>query len=172
MASGAAIESIAVYHADVDRSLRFYFSEASPDFRTRFLGMRPDEIQAELAARLDETDQRSSFFLLASIEAAFRVDYEYRCTKKLKDSLSRNFRSMYKDRETRVNLENDIFGAWVDAFPELRQLIGELRRAFRFRHWLAHGSYWVPKLGRKYDFDFVYSLADDVLNDFSFQRFG
>jgi len=50
-------------------------------------------------------------------------------------------------------------------------MIGELRGAFKFRHWLAHGSYWPPKLGRRYDFTFVYSLADDVLNAFPLQKF-
>jgi hypothetical protein len=167
----AAIEAIAEYHNDVDSSLRLYFSEVSPGFGVRFFGLRPEEIQAELRSRLEETDQRSAFFILTSLEGAFRADYQCRCKKKMKDSLSRSFRNMYRDRETRVNLEDDIFEAWSENSPELRQLISELRGAFRFRHWLAHGSYWVPKLGRKYDFNFVYSLADDVLSDFPFQKF-
>jgi hypothetical protein len=166
-----AIEAIAEYHNDVDRSLRLYFSEASPSFSTQFFGFRPEEIQIELAARLEETDQRSAFFVLTTLEAAFRVDYECRCRKKMKDRLSRGFRTIYKDQGTRVNLEQDIFEAWSENAPGLRQLVGELRGAFRFRHWLAHGSYWVPKLGRrKYDFNFVYALADDVLNTFPLQK--
>jgi hypothetical protein len=166
----AAIEAIAEYHNDVDSSLRLYFSEVSPSFSTRFFGLRPEEIQTELTARLEETDQRSAFFILTSLEAAFRIDYEYRCQKRMRDDLSRSFRAIYKRRKTRVSLDEEILGAWIEASPGLRRLIGELRGAFRFRHWLAHGSYWVPKLGRKYDFNFVYALADDVLNAFPFQK--
>jgi hypothetical protein len=166
----SAIETIAEYHNDVDRSLRLYFSPVSPSFSTRFFGLRPEEIQTDLAARLEETDQRSAFFILTTLEAAFRIDYEYRCQKRMKDDLSRSFRAIHKRRETRVSLDEEILEAWRENWPGLRQLIGELRGAFRFRHWLAHGSYWVPKLGRRYDFNLVYALADDVFNAFPFQR--
>jgi hypothetical protein len=43
-------------------------------------------------------------------------------------------------------------------------LIGELRSAFKFRNWLAHGRYWTPKLGRNYDFESLYLLADAVFS--------
>ena len=147
-----AIQAIAEYHNDVERSLRLYFSEASPTFRVRFLGLRPEEIVTELASRLEETDQRSAFFILTTLEAAFRVDYERRC-------------------KTKVRLDEDIFEAWRENSTGSHQLIGELRGAFKFRHWLAHGRYWEPNLGRKYAFNFVYSLADDVLNALPFQTF-
>src|SRR5882672_1447675 len=97
MASSAII-GIATYHNDVAASLRLYFSKISPSFDRRFFGRRPDEIASELTARLEETDQRSAFFILTSLEAAFRVDYECRCSRKMKDDLSRAFRSMWKSR--------------------------------------------------------------------------
>jgi hypothetical protein len=166
-----AIEAIAEYHNDVDRSLRQYFSNVSPSFSTRFLGFRHDEIQTELAARLEETDQRSACFVLTTLEGAFRIDYECRCQRRMKDDLSRSFRALYKRQDTRVSLDKEIFEAWRKTSPGLGRLIGELRGAFRFRHWLAHGRYRLPKLGRKYDFNFVYALADDVLSAFPFQKF-
>jgi hypothetical protein len=168
-----AITAIAEYHNDVERSLRFYFSEASPAFGTRFIGLQLDAALTArdelIADRLEETDQRSAFFILTSLEAAFRVDYKWRCQRRMKDDLSRAFREVHKSRKEKVSLDEDIFEAWRESFTGLRQLIGELRGAFRFRHWLAHGRYWEPNLGRKYDFNFVYSLADDVLNAFPFQ---
>ncbi len=171
----SAITAIAEYHNDVERSLRFYFSEASPAFGTHFIGFRLDEALTArrelIAARLEETDQRSAFFILTSVEAAFRIDYKRRCQKRMKDDLSRAFWAIHKSRKERVSLDEDIFEAWRENFTGLRQLIGELRGAFKFRHWLAHGRYWEPNLGRKYDFNFVYSLADDVLNAFPFQTF-
>lgn len=161
-----ALLDIARYHADVESSLRLYFNEGSPAFADRFFGLSPDEVTAELSARLEETDLRSAFFALASVESAFRTDYEYRCRKKMKDALSRAFREINRSKKARVNLEEDIFEAWVENSTGARQMIGHLRGAFRFRHWIAHGRYWVPRLGRNYDFDFVYSLADDVLSTF------
>lgn len=165
----AAILDIAEYHNDVLASLKLYFSQVTPSFAARFVGRHPHEV---LAFRVEETDLRSALAVLTSIEAAFRVDYECRCQKRMKDDLSRAFRAIHKLRKARVSLEEDIFEAWRANSTGSRQLIGDLRGAFKFRHWLAHGRYWEPKLGRKYDFNFVYSLADDVLNAFPFQTFG
>jgi hypothetical protein len=173
------IVEVAEYHNDVADSLKLYFSEHSPSFGTRFFGRSPAEIAAELAARLEETDLRSAFFILASLEADFRVDYEYRCEKKIKDDLSRAFRTIYQSRRRNAkvgrnaSLDEDIFETWKEEKQApVPRLIGELRGAFKFRHWLAHGRYWEPKLGRrKYDFNFIYSLADDVLSAFPLLKF-
>jgi hypothetical protein len=163
------IVEVAEYHNDVLASLK-YFSKTSPSFvSTRYFGSSLGDV---LAARIEETDLRSAFFVLAALEAAFRVDYLYRCQKKEKDDVSRAFRAIYKEREANANLDEDIFETWKrkSSAPGPR-LIGELRGAFNFRHYLAHGRYWEPKLGRKYDFNFIYSLADDVLNAFPLLKF-
>jgi hypothetical protein len=53
--------------------------------------------------------------------------------------------------------------------PTIRAgLISDLIGAFRYRDWLAHGRYWPPKLGRKYDYESVYKLAEDILDSFPF----
>jgi hypothetical protein len=160
------IVEIAEYNNDLMASLILY----SPSFvSTRFFGRPPQEV---LTARIEETDLRSAFFVLTAVEAAFRTDYLYRCQKKMKDDLSRALREIYKDRKENASLDEDIFETWKEksSAPGPR-LIGELRGAFKFRHWLAHGRYWEPKLGRKYDFNFVYSLADDVLRAFPLRAF-
>jgi hypothetical protein len=163
------IVEVAEYHVDVVASLKV-FSKTSPSFiSTRYFGRPLGDV---LAARIEETDLRSAFFVLTALEAAFRVDYLYRCRKKEKDPVARAFRLIYKDREENVSLDEDIFEIWKDnsSAPGPR-LIGELRGAFNFRHYLAHGRYWEPKLGKKYDFNFMYSLADDVLNTFPLLKF-
>jgi len=38
-------------------------------------------------------------------------------------------------------------------------LFFELKLAFKFRHWIAHGRYWKPKIGKKYDFNEIFKLA-------------
>ena len=50
------------------------------------------------------------------------------------------------------------------------KLVGDIRSAFGYRHWLAHGRYCVAKLGRQYDFASVYNLAREVEVAISSQR--
>ena len=158
----ASLGGAAQYHYGVVESLREYFSPDSPDslarveaFSGRRLGSRP-------ADYVEETGLRSSLALLTWIEAVFQLDYQYRCRNRLKDDLSRAFRAISKRKPDYVSLEKDIFDAWSSCASWALPLIGELRGAFKFRNWLAHGRYWTPKLGRKYDFESLYLLADAV----------
>ena len=167
-----SIIEIAGYHNDVVDSLKLYFSEISPNFSDRFFGRSPREIASELASRIEETDRRSAFFILTALEAAFQADYLRRCQEKTKGDVSDAFRLIYRKRKQKARLDDDIFQTWREksSVPG-PQLISRLRDAFNFRHWLAHGRYYEPNLGRKkYDFNFVYSLADDVLNAFPLLR--
>ncbi len=159
-----SLTEIAEYHEDAVSSLRFYFND--PSNLERFLGYTPAQRSEELNLRIDETSLRSMLVTLASIEASFRLDYEFRCQKRLKDDLSRAFREIYKARQERAALDEDIFEAWKLYKTESKALISELRAAFRLRHWIAHGRYWQPKLGRTFDFDFIYDLASAVFEDF------
>ncbi len=145
-----------------------FFSETGAIAADRFLGYSPRQLTEEFAARVVETDIRSALTVLTSIEASFRIDYAQRCKRRLKDPISRAFRAIQKSGRIKISLDQDIFENWVKHAAQSRQLIGELRGAFRYRNWLAHGHYWEPKLGRKYDFNTVYALADDVLRAFPF----
>ncbi len=160
-----SLKDLAEYHADVVSSLRNYFGGATHLY-SRFIGYSSAEISNELALRLQETDLRSALAVMARIEAMFRIDYECRCQKRLKDNVSRAFRELRKSRHKRVRLDEDIFEVWLSHSFVERWIIGELRGAFKFRHWLAHGRYWVPKLGKKYDFTGIYLLAEMVLYAF------
>ncbi len=126
MASGA-IDAIAEYNKDVELSLRLYFSEVSPSFETRFVGLLPKEILKQLAERIEETDQRSAFVILTRLEAAFFIDYEYRCKRKIKDGgLSKAFREIRRSRKEKVRLVDDILEAWKEYRPGLRRLIDSM----------------------------------------------
>lgn len=163
-----AIADVADYHNDVMASLSQYFSEASATFKERFLGYSPDEVRGKLKERIDETDLRSALAILIRLEAIFRVDYEFRCRKRMKDSLSRVCRTIHKSRKQRVRLDEDILEAWRQNLTGASLLIGALRGAFKYRHWLAHGRYWKPKLGARYDFNTIYDIAENVLSTFPF----
>ncbi|MGB6326104.1 MAG: hypothetical protein WBG11_10105 [Methylocella sp.] len=160
------LHEIAAYHKDVDSSLRLFFTTSNPNFFLRFIGKSQSEIVAELADRLFETDLRSSLAILSRLEAAFRIDYEQRCEKKKHDAISKAFRVLYIKHRNNVRLEEQIFATWRQKHPETAQLISELKGAFKFRHWLAHGTHWEPNLARKYDYEGIYALAGSVLESF------
>lgn len=126
------------------------------------------EIATELNTRLDEADLTSSLTVLTSLEATFRIDYIQRCYLRPRDAVSRVFRLLHNAKGTNVSLEDAIFAVWAVKYPSLKKMVGELRGAFKFRHWLAHGRYWTPKLGRRYDFADLYALADSVSKSFPF----
>jgi hypothetical protein len=149
----------AQHHNDAEDALSLFFSSVSPSFSIRFAGYRSTEVLLELNERVAELDRNTTMNLLAAVEAAFRIDYLQRCYQKKKDQISRQFQEVYKNKEARAGLEEDIFEIWKNNTVGSAKLIGELRGAFNFRHWMAHGRYWVPKLGRKYDYILVYPLA-------------
>jgi hypothetical protein len=160
--------AIAEHHRDLEASLHLYCSDMSPRFCARFLDYLRTEVLDELGERLEETGLSSSLAILASIEAAFRIDYLQRCYRKDKQPISRYFRKVYQEKGQSASLDQDIFAAWATHHADERFLIAELRGAFRFRHWLAHGRYWTPKFGRRFNYDDVYTLAEEALSSFPF----
>ncbi|WP_159950179.1 hypothetical protein [Rhizobium sp. 18065] len=161
-----SISHIALHHSDLENALRAYFSLTSDQISGRFLGYSKSDLTIELQERLYEIGLSSSMAVLAAVEASFRIDYLQRCQQRRKDPISRTFREIYALKQTHASLEEDIFGAWTDSFDGAKLIIGELRGAFKFRHWLAHGRYWKPKLGRRYDFDDIYTIAEIALKQF------
>ena len=164
------LDELSGYHRDVMASLRLYFSPLAPTFAARFTGESMDEVEKELSLRLYESDIRSTFAVITSLETAFRIDFELRCRKRLKDSLSIYFRDLEKMHGNRVHLDEHILEGWKRHHtPSSARLISELRGAFKFRHWIAHGRYWTPKIGRTFDFVSVHLLAEAIVSSFPFE---
>ena len=161
-----SLEEIQGYHDDAVSSLQYYFTEAPSSF-ARFFDSTPQALTEELKQRIEETNLRSILVTLAALEASFRIDYEIRCSKRLKDPLSRAFRSIYRHHKQHVSLDEDIFETWKAKTPTSKKLIGDLRTAFKLRHWLAHGRYGQLRLGRVFDFDSIYDLAISVTEQLS-----
>jgi hypothetical protein len=132
----------------------------------KFIGYSAQEVQQEQNLRLDELDKNSVFCLLAAMEASFRIDFYLRCYDRKKDDLSRHFRTIYKEKGDKISLEEDVLEAWKIHLPAAKSLLSEMKGAFRYRHWLAHGRYWTPRLGKKYDFSSVYLLAQAIDQNF------
>ena len=146
----------------------FYFRGASPIYAVRFLGCSVAEVAEQLQTRLAESQLRASLTMLSSLEAAFRIDFLQRCYHRDRSDITRCFRDLYKEHAEHVRLDEHILDTWAAYFTEARALISELKGAFHFRHWLAHGRYYTPKLGRKFDYLYLYELADEVFESFPF----
>ena len=150
--------------------MHLYYSPRNPDYSTAFLFRAPAEVAALRDAALDEQGAESSLSLLAAIEAAFRVDYIERDRVRHRDPLSREMRSLFRAKGRFAHLTDDIMQAWRDHSTVPNALLNDIRDAFALRHWLAHGRYWSPRLGRIYNFDTILDLARAVDNSFPFLR--
>jgi hypothetical protein len=106
------LEEIAVYYKDSEAALRIYFFQKNrlinPSYKKRFSDYNADEIVAELNSRIDELGRSTSLSLLATLEAVFRIDYKERVRKRKKDCLSKALKKIYRAKETRASLEEDI----------------------------------------------------------------
>jgi len=160
------IQSYALHHQDMEQSLRLYFSSDASSFDLRFAGYQPDKVREEMDTRLNELEFASALTVLAAVEGAFRIDYLQRCYRRERDPISKKLRAIYKERQDRARLEEDILNIWKQYANGSSRIIGDLIGAFKFRDWLAHGRYWVPKLGRKYHYLTIYALSARALDSF------
>jgi hypothetical protein len=165
------LKDIADHHADLERALYFFFSPTSPASLTspayisRFFGYTPQQIRGELEGRLAELELSSIFSILSAIEAAIKIDYHLRCRRKMSDPISISFRAINKRRRGRPDFDLDILETWKTQLQNpSAKTVSDLRGAFKVRHWLAHGRYYIPNLGRKYDYVTVNSIASAVLS--------
>lgn len=163
------LDHIAKYYQNLEASTHLYFSLSNPDSDRVFNGKSPSEIREELESTVEENERLIALSLLASIEAAFRVDYLQRCYKRKKDSLSITLREIHQAKGNQASLEEDILTAWKNNTTTTTYILSDLKAAFKYRHWLAHGRYWQPKLGKKYDYFSIFSLAQAVFDSFPFE---
>lgn len=123
------------------------------------LGMTEEEIAEYFEDTRRELDAAASLLALAEAEAVLRVDYLSRVQLKSKDPVSRTFRQLYRDKGESVRLDEDLLGTWTVHHSGCKSAVSEFRAALKLRHWLAHGRYWTPKLGRTYAPNDVFALA-------------
>ena len=162
------LDEIGRHYLDVEASIRSYFDFRNVRSAVRFADYTSEEILLEMNSILEEQDRAASMNLLAALEAAFRVDFLQRCYKRRKDPVSRVFRELHARKGMYVSLEDDIFQVWKQKSSVPSSVISHLKSVFKYRHWLAHGRYWVPKFGR-YDYHDIYTLAEAIFDAFPFE---
>ncbi len=157
------------WYQEMDKALDDYQTEII-NTRTEeisvsvFFGMAKNEIIEEFTWQKNELDRLVSFNLIASAEASLRIDYLTRVYEKRKDIISREFRTLYKQKETRAALDNDILKIWKQYYPACKPAISNFIGALNLRHWLAHGRYWTPKFGRDYNPKYVFDIIENLFN--------
>jgi hypothetical protein len=163
---GQTLVEIAEYRNDAVDALVFYLKSLYQVSDPRFLAYTREEFGDLLLGRIEETDLRSSLAILAALEAALRIDFQLRVKQRAKDPLSREFRAIFKVRPDRARFDEDLLDPWVRHHPSLKSLVGELRGALHFRHWLAHGRYWKRPAHGRFDYLSMYILAELIFAQF------
>jgi len=163
---------ISDHFEDSDKAIRLFFDSIKNKKINvnKYMYFTFSELNDVLNKRIVELEKTSSLTLLSLVESRFRTDYINRVTNKYKDNVSKDIRILYKQKGTRVSLEDDILEIWKINTSGSAHIISELKGIFKYRHWLAHGRYWNPKLGsNKYDYLSIYSLTFTIINHFKFK---
>ena len=119
---------------------------SSADSQSLFYQMTDEEVEQALRQMATELDHEVTLLLTASFEAIFQVDFLERVAKKRKEPVSRRMRALRKRHKNRRILFEEILDLWQKQTGS-KGLIGQLKQLIQFRHWLAHGRYWVQKSG-------------------------
>ena len=128
-----------------------------------FVGFSLNDVDQHFSRQQEELELMAVLALLIAAEGELRRDYWTRVYERRKDELSRHFREVYKDRGKRVSLEQHILEGWRRYRPETRSSVNQFTAALRYRHWLAHGRYWVARFGRRYSPEDVWLIVKDLL---------
>ena len=160
--SWESLADIADHHATLKASIVLYHSRKNPSFEELFASRTPLEIRTRREETLYEASMACTLTLLAWIEGSFHSDYRYRVRTRKKDSLSRAFYDLYRQKRLKVSFTDNILQLWKVSSNIQNHVIGEIRAAFKYRHWLAHGRHWYTELHRQYDFETVYDLANII----------
>ncbi|NPV02786.1 MAG: hypothetical protein HPY53_15550 [Brevinematales bacterium] len=142
---------------------RLYFSLKNPNYKIDFVSLTIDEVQEKKGVVENELEIDFCLNLLSSFEAVLRIDYAFRCQNRKRDELSRYFRNYYKNYGLKVNFEEIILHGWKMYFLDVKNEINFIITAFQYRHWIAHGRYWVYNK-KRYDFDDLYIVIERIMN--------
>lgn len=129
----------------VDKALIIMYSDNNVNFESLFVGKSRREVEIEKEKLMKESDKTHSLLLLTSVEAIIRLDAEERYRKRGKDALSKKIKEIYRARKN-IKLEDHLIAARIEVEPELKRFYDELKVAFKYRHWLAHGRYWESNI--------------------------
>lgn len=159
------IDYVCYKKANLDHSINLFYSAKNPNYNADFVGMNPDEINNTKEDMLRENDITHSLLILTTIEALIRLDADKKYCDKKKNGFSRQIKEIYdKTKGERIRLEEDLINTRMNEDSvSLRRSYNELKKCFKYSHWLAHGRYWDPKRITEVDFDSIKILISSIL---------
>lgn len=161
---GGIVDALREQLASVQNAIR-RGSAVSPRFAT----MTEAEVELVHDAQRLELDRLTVFNLVASVEAAIRIDYFRRVSRKLRDPLALVYRrwnkTLSKKKKKRPNFDQ---GGILEILKNSNlidnNLIGRYRECLKARHWVGHGRYWArPDAEDGLDPSIVYIRAHALL---------
>lgn len=164
------IEEIWSWYEDQLTALRRYklhilnllTHSVSEKIEDKFLGYNHQDIEEYFNKSEEELQHLVCFDLISATEAKLRVNTLQKIRKKDKSPLGRTFRALSKEKGDRISLEDDILENWKKEHMQYKNDFSEFIGLLKYRHWLAHGRYWNPKLGRIYDPYIVYGISERI----------
>lgn len=162
------LADIADHYDLISSSMTNFYSDNSLAFLNRYAFSTLNQIASEQRKTVHEFEMSICLTIFASLEASFRMDYLRRVDGKFKDGLSQAFIKIYRRKKNKAAFE-DLLDAWKRHAPSSEIYVRELKGALAFRHWLAHGRYWEPKLARRHSYVDIYRLADNIIANFPFK---
>lgn len=134
-------------------------------YEEQFCGYTKEEVRKEADEIRNELSHTCSFYAMAYVESLFRIDSFVRVKHKCKGDVTPLIKKMVQSKEklSLVRFE-DLLDAWEATHADDRELFREVKQAFQFRHWMAHGRYWKPNdnIDKHFDFEDIYSLVSAV----------
>lgn len=128
-------------------------NRATEGFPKNLLFLTPENIRSYFDELLAEFNHAACLQLFASAEAELWVDFYIRVKNEETDTLSKRFRDLWKEKQSRpiksiVRLE-ELLDMWAENKPNAKAPVADFNGLTNHRDWLAHGRYWEPNLGLK-----------------------
>lgn len=167
------LENVSIRHIlqcfyDTEQALILYENEivnslnTSPD--NTFFGLSVPEVRKRFLSDRSELEKTTVLSLITATEADFRVDYLSRVQARKKDNISKVFRQLFREKRQFAALDKDILRVWRNSDRELESVTNTFIEALKYRHWLAHGRYWLNKVNKSYTPENVYLICENLLN--------
>jgi hypothetical protein len=129
----------------------------------KFHGLSIDELLDYFDQSMLELEYLVCFNLLAVVEAHIRMDFYSKIKKRPRLNITKRYQELFKEKKNKVSLEEDLLEILKDEIPSYKSAFSAYDGALKFRHWIAHGRYWVPKLGMSYTVGSILPIAYNTM---------
>ena len=129
-----------------------------------FLGMTRNEIKTYFQKLQDELEIAYVFKVISATEGILRKDFNKRTQlRKPKKEPDKTFKN--QGIKGPVRLKEDILDIWKKKIFEKNQfIISQFYELLNYRHWIAHGQYWIYEQ-KKFDMSSAVMITIDLLNE-------